>query len=72
MICALADHDEAVGLDPRSADAYNNRALVWRDKGELQKAIDDYSQAILVNPLYALAYGNRGEIWRRKGYSTAP
>jgi tetratricopeptide (TPR) repeat protein len=64
---ALDDHNQAIKLDSNSADAYNNRALAWRDKGDLDSALADYDQAILLDPQNSRAYGNRGEILRLKG-----
>ena len=52
--------------DPEANEAYNNRALVYRDKGDFDAAIADYDEAILLKPNDARAYGNRGEIWRLK------
>ncbi|HVV93546.1 MAG TPA: tetratricopeptide repeat protein [Hyphomicrobiales bacterium] len=63
---ALADQDKAVALSP-SPETYTNRALTWRDKGELAKAIDDCAEAIVIDPNFYLAYANRGDIWRERG-----
>ena len=57
---SLADFDEAVRINPKSASALNNRGLAWRTKGDLAKTVDDYTAAINLNPVYALAYNNRG------------
>jgi len=51
----------------RLAMAFNNRGVVYKFKGEYDRALDDYNQAILLNPSYANAYNNRGVIYRLKG-----
>ncbi|HUY36304.1 MAG TPA: tetratricopeptide repeat protein [Pirellulales bacterium] len=39
------------------------RALVWFEKGDLDKALADYDEAIRIDPKDALAYNNRA--WLR-------
>jgi tetratricopeptide (TPR) repeat protein len=51
----------------RLATAFNNRGVVYKFKGEYDRALEDYNQAILLNPSYANAYNNRGVIYRLKG-----
>ena len=51
----------------RLATAFNNRGVVYKFKGEYDRALDDYNRAILLNPSYANAYNNRGVIYRLKG-----
>ena len=36
------DYDEAIRLDPKDIDAFNDRGNAWRDKREYDKAIKDY------------------------------
>jgi tetratricopeptide (TPR) repeat protein len=57
---ALADYNEAIGLDPTYAPPHNNRGNIWRGRGNLVRAIADYTQAIALNPKFAQAYSNRG------------
>ena len=42
------------------ANAFYNRAWVWRRRGEHHNAIMDFSQAIAIEPNYAAAYQHRG------------
>ena len=41
-------------------DAYFNRGIAHRAKGDLDGALADYTEAIRLKPDYALAYNNRG------------
>ena len=63
----MMDFDQAIALDPRFADAYNNRGTVWKDRGDLNRAIADFNQAIKLNPQYYVAYANRGLARLRQG-----
>ena len=54
-------------MNPQDADAYNNRGTAYRDKGELNTAIQDYDTAIELNPQDANAYYNRGIAYADKG-----
>jgi len=49
------------------AGALINRALAYRAKGELDRAIADYSEAIRIDPRYADAYYNRAIAFKAKG-----
>jgi tetratricopeptide (TPR) repeat protein len=42
------------------AEAFNNRGIGYRLKGDYDRAIQDYNQAIKLNPKFAVAYNNRG------------
>src|SRR6516162_7513679 len=56
------------GSPKQLATAFNNRGVVYKFKGEYDRALEDYNQAILRNPSYANAYNNRGVIYRLKVY----
>src|SRR4030095_679139 len=64
---ALADYDKALALEPRLADAYNNRANIKLQKGDLDGAIGDYSKAIELKPRSVETYFNRGVVRLQKG-----
>jgi len=49
------------------AEAFNNRGISYRFKGEDDRAIQDYNQAIRINAKFAAAYNNRGIAYDRKG-----
>ena len=63
---ALQDYKNAFDAAPDAAnlpELYNARGLVWRDKGDYERALSDFGEAILRNPNYGFPYINRGDIW---------
>jgi tetratricopeptide (TPR) repeat protein len=64
---AIADHTQAIKLDPNLSDAFYNRGNAYGDKGENDRAITDYDQSIRLNPKFAGAFNNRGLAKRQKG-----
>jgi len=63
----IADHNQAIKLDPKNSLAFNNRGNAYSAKGEFDRAIADYDQAIKLNPKYAAAFYNRGIAKKKKG-----
>lgn len=63
-ICAL---NEALEIDPNSADAHYRRGFVYRQLGQYDKAISDYSKAIEMNPRHPDAYFDRAVAYKDKG-----
>ena len=59
---AIADFDEAVRLDPRSAGALSNRGNAYIAKGQFDRSIIDYSEAIRLDPGYVPPYGAEGQL----------
>ena len=43
------------------------RGVVWKRKGDFDRAVADFSQAIELDPKSAMAYANRGDAWDEKG-----
>ena len=64
---ALKDYNEAVRLKPDYAEAFNNRGIARRAKGDAEGALKDYSEAIRLKPDFAGAFNNRGLRATRKG-----
>jgi tetratricopeptide (TPR) repeat protein len=64
---AIADHTQAIKLDPNLSEAFYNRGNAYGDKGDNIRAIADYDQAIRLNPKFAGALNNRGLAKRQKG-----
>jgi tetratricopeptide (TPR) repeat protein len=58
-----AAHDKGEKL----AEAFNNRGVGHRLKGEYDRAIQDYAQAIKLNGKFADAFNNRGVAYDKKG-----
>jgi tetratricopeptide (TPR) repeat protein len=57
---AVNSFTEAIKLNPKYANAYNDRGVTRFQLADKQGAIEDYNQAIKINPNYADAYYNRG------------
>ena len=57
---AVADGDEALRLDSRSATALGLRGLAYHHKGDQRRAVADLDAAIALNPKEPVFYMNRG------------
>ena len=57
-------------LDPRHAEAHNNRGNLFVESGELNKALADFDKAITLNPRLPEVYYNRG--FARRGNADDP
>lgn len=57
---ALNDFTKAIEINPNYAPAYSNRAGIYFQKGEYEKAKKDADKAISLDPKMADAYLNRG------------
>src|SRR5262245_37976109 len=55
---AIADHNEAIRLDPKNASAYSYRGLAYDEKGEYDRAIADHNEAIRLDPKDTGVYNN--------------
>lgn len=53
--------------DKEVATLYNNRGVVYADKGQHDRAIDNFNKALELNPNSAKAYNNRGITYGNKG-----
>ncbi len=63
---ALAWLDSAIRLQPREADYYVNRGIVY-EKTSIEKAIADYEQALKIYPGHTQALSNLGVLRARSG-----
>jgi len=55
--------NKAIAVNPKMAEAYNNRGLAFYNLELHQQAINDFSQAIRMKPQYAEAFNNRGNVY---------
>ncbi|MBD2680925.1 MULTISPECIES: tetratricopeptide repeat protein [Nostoc] len=60
---ALANFNQALAINPQSAEAYNNRGTLHADQKKWDLALADFNNAIAFNPKYAEAYINRGNLF---------
>lgn len=64
---AIAYFDKAIQLQPRYAEAYNDRGLAYSKLGQHQEAIQDFNQVIQIKPNDPKAYNNRGQEYGNTG-----
>jgi tetratricopeptide (TPR) repeat protein len=60
---AIADYTQAINLNQKVAEAYNNRAYVYMVKKDYSAALSDLNQALELRPAYVNALMNRGDIY---------
>lgn len=63
----IQDSDQAIRLNPKDAEAFNNRGLAYYKKREIDRAIQDYDEAIRLNPTLVEAFYNRGRAYQYRG-----
>ena len=57
---AISEYDEAIRLNPRDGDAYNNRGNAYRDLGDHRQDLEDFNRAIDLDPHKTSPHYNRG------------
>ncbi|MBI4242813.1 MAG: tetratricopeptide repeat protein [Planctomycetes bacterium] len=76
MDLALADYNKAIAINPEYILAYRERAKIYRQKGELNKAINDYTKLIELKDSETFifkkargkeAYEHRASAYKEKG-----
>lgn len=60
---AIKLYNEAIQLNPKYFEAYNNRGLAYKNLGQYERAIADFDKAIALKPNFALAYYIRGNAY---------
>ena len=58
----MTDYDEAIRLDPRSANVRLFRSGLFGNAANYDRAIEDLSEAIRIDPGVALLYTRRGHV----------
>ncbi len=64
---AIVDYTQALALDPKNAQAYNNRGEARRHRGDVAGAIADFTRALELDPKHANTYYNRGIARKQQG-----
>jgi len=64
---AIKTASEAIALQPGYADAYNNRAWGYYEKGLLDESIEDCNKALQIDANHFFALNNRGRAFQKKG-----
>jgi tetratricopeptide (TPR) repeat protein len=64
---AVADYDEAIRREPKSAEFRSYRGLAYAMKGDLDRAIADYDEAIRLDPMGVGLLDDRGRVYVKKG-----
>ncbi len=64
---AIRDFNEALSLNPESAQAWTNRGAMYARRKEYDRAIADHSRAIELDRNQRDAWYNRGVVYESKG-----
>lgn len=59
---ALQTYDTLLRLQPAHADSHNNRAALWRRRGDLEQALAGFREALRLQPEHAEALHNLGSV----------
>ena len=60
------NYQKAINLNPAFADSYNNLGIIFKEKGQIDKAITCYQKALDLNPGLAEAHINLGEAFLKR------
>ncbi|XP_066307813.1 probable UDP-N-acetylglucosamine--peptide N-acetylglucosaminyltransferase SEC isoform X2 [Miscanthus floridulus] len=63
----IAKNEEAIAIQPNFPEFFNNMASAWREKGDIDHAIQCYEHAIQLRPTFADAFSNLANAYTRKG-----
>jgi esterase/lipase superfamily enzyme/tetratricopeptide (TPR) repeat protein len=64
---AISDVDAAIGLNPKDAESYVEKASIFRLKGDPETALTEIVKAIEINPQLARAFEERARIYQLMG-----
>ena len=57
---AISDYTNAIKINPKYAEAYNNRGNAFFKERNFEEAISDYTKALEINSNFIQSYRNRG------------
>lgn len=60
-------YTKAIRLNPKNAIAYFERGNIYKNEGNIPKAMLDFNTAIGINPQYAVVYNARSTIYLNQG-----
>jgi tetratricopeptide (TPR) repeat protein/S1-C subfamily serine protease len=64
---SLADYSQAIAINPKDAQAHNNRGMLKANNlNDIKGALADYNEAISIDPRDSEAYNNRAVLKRNK------
>jgi tetratricopeptide (TPR) repeat protein len=66
---AINAFTRAIELDPKLAEAFNDRGNAYFQIGEFEQAMIDYNRAVELKPDFALAHLNTGNVYHEMGDS---
>jgi tetratricopeptide (TPR) repeat protein len=69
-LLAIQDFNEAIRLNPKDVEAYNNRCWTYAATGDLQPALKDCDEALRLDPGRADALDSRGLVNLKLGRTT--
>jgi len=61
-------YSQAITLNPKLAEAYYSRSVIFADQGDFDRAIRDSTDALSIDPTNARALNNRGLAYMKMGY----
>ncbi len=64
---ALRFLDEALAENPRLAEAYYDKGVIFQELGDIEEAVKAYQKALELKPTLAVAAGNLATIYREQG-----
>ena len=64
---AKESYEKSLSINPNNAEGYNNLALINREIGEYDTAIDYLKKSLRLSPNYVEAYSNLGLVYKNIG-----
>jgi protein O-GlcNAc transferase len=66
---AMSCFQKAIGIEPCSAEAHNNRGNLFQDRGNMEAAAESYRKALAIRPNFVQALNNLGMAYQGMGQS---